>query len=84
MEFDFSEELDGIDASPSPVITAEVVKGEDAAPGDILDGSPQISGAKVLQRMSGGADRVHYRFVCTVHRGDDIRVLAAIMIVKSA
>lgn len=80
IEFDFGEELDGVDAATVSITPI----GVDPAAALVLTGAPQILGAKVLQRVSAGLDRMSYTIVCTATRGEDIRQLADILRVRVA
>lgn len=81
IEFDFSDELDGIDTA---AVSIQVTAGVDAAPGSMIDGAHQITGTKVYQRFSGGLVGVDYKVRCEVVRGVTKRVRAGILPVRRA
>ena len=67
LEFDFSSELDGIDAVSRYV----TVYGDGTDPdiGTFYDGAYQVSGKKVLQRISAGISGLKYKVSCLAERG---------------
>lgn len=55
----------------SPAVTSTVASGgADATPAAILSGSPQTSGAKVLQKIIGGLAGTNYDLRCTATAAD--------------
>lgn len=56
----------------------------DASPGNVLDGAPSISGAKVLQRVKGGTAGTDYALRCKVTADGQTYVLSAILPVRTA
>lgn len=81
VEFAFDGELAAID---SAVVAVTLAAGTDAAPAALLDGLPQIQGASVLQRISGGVADANYRLHCTATHGEDVRVRAGVLPVRAA
>jgi cobalamin-dependent methionine synthase I len=69
LEFDFSSELSAIDVA-TMAIAVEGSK-PDAAAASVLDGTHQISGKLVYQRISGGVSGVLYHFTCLGTKGLD-------------
>jgi hypothetical protein len=81
VEFDFTGEL----TTPSIAVVSVVTEsGHDPGPESILQGSPQIIGAKVYQRLNGGVQDVDYHLRCEATQGDDVRVLADTLPVRIA
>lgn len=81
VEFAFDGELAAID---SATVVATLLNGADPDPAAMLDGLPQIQGTSVLQRVAGGVDQVNYKLRCTATHGEDVRVRAGIIPVRSA
>lgn len=83
VEFDFTGEITAID---SVVITAASINGRSASAAALLDGSPQIVGTTVLQRIKTaiGVDQVDYRLRCEATQGSDKRVRVGILPVRTA
>lgn len=81
VEFDFYDELDAVDTA-AVVIVCE--RGTDPAVAAMLDGAPQVQGAKVLQRLRYGVVDARYELRATATRGSDIRVLAGIITIRRA
>ena len=81
VEFAFDGELAAID---SAVVAVTLAAGTDATPAALLDGALQIQGTSVLQRISGGVADANYRLHCTATHGEDVRVRAGIIPVRSA
>lgn len=65
--FDYSLVLDPAETIDSASCAVIVMNGTDPNPTDILDGSPVISGGKVLQRVYQGISEVTYRLVMTAN-----------------
>lgn len=64
LTFDFSNLATGVS---SPVITVTRAAGDaDPSPTSMLVGSPQVSGALVVQKAGGGLDG-RYKFRCEVN-----------------
>lgn len=80
VEFPFDGELTAIDGA---TLSASVAAGADANPGALFDGPPQIQGANIFQRISGGIVDTNYKLICTATHGDDVRVLAGILPVRA-
>lgn len=81
VEFDFSNELTGID---SVVLAVSSVGGiADPTPATLLQGTPQITGATVLQRIRGGVSGARYKLRAVAVRGDDIVALAGVLSVRT-
>lgn len=78
IEFDFGSELDAVDSATVSITPLSA----DPNASQVLSGPPQLLGATVLQRVSGGLDRVNYKLVATATRGDDIRQMADILQVR--
>lgn len=83
VEFDFSGELDAVDAA---VVSVVVERGRDADPAALLEGPPQIDGVRVYQRIASSAavPGVDYRLRCEATHGTDLRVRAGILPVRTA
>jgi hypothetical protein len=79
LTFDFSAIAQVI---ANPEISVEVISGEDANPENTKSDDPQISGAKVLQRVVGGADGADYHFRCMAQSGTDKLVVPATLRVR--
>ena len=69
IEFNFSAVLASVTEA---TVTAEVVGGVDVSPGGILDGLPQVTGAKVYQRVQGGVPGCIYKLRCEATDGTSI------------
>jgi hypothetical protein len=83
LTFDFAEDT----STPSnPVITIVRHSGAaDANPAIMLTGSAQVSGATVLQKISGGVAGANYTVRCQVDAPDGTRwVLSGLLPVKTA
>lgn len=50
----------------SPVVTAAVYSGVDAAPSSLISGSAAVSGTDVTQKLTAGVVGVIYSLLCTV------------------
>ena len=81
--FDFSVVAETLTIA---VFSVSVISGHpDSAPLGILDGNLTISGALVMQRISGGQNGTTYRLRCLANDADgEIHVLTADLPVKSA
>lgn len=77
--FDFARKLTGID---SVQLSVERVAGTDASPAALLDGSPQIDGTTVYQRLAAGADGANYLLTCVAVRGQDRHTVQAMLRVR--
>lgn len=64
--FDYSPILASGEVINTATCTVQVKDGSDLNPNDIKVGSPAISGALVVQRISGGLSGVTYRLEMTV------------------
>ena len=64
--FDFSPILTTVETISTASCTVQVKDGVDTSPSDIKVGSPSISGALVVQRVTGGLSGVVYRLEMTV------------------
>ncbi len=62
--FDFLSRLAVGETILSATCVASVYSGTDAAPQDLLGGSPLVVGSKVSQRIVGGVLGVTYELVC--------------------
>ena len=69
VSFDFSSELTVVD---SAVVSVDLVSGYDAAPAAFLDGAHQLSGDKVLQRITAGVANADYKLTAVATRGSDV------------
>ena len=69
VEFNFSAVLASVTGA---TVTAEVVGGVDESPGGILDGLPQVTGAKVYQRVHAGVPGCIYKLRCESTDGTSI------------
>jgi hypothetical protein len=80
--FDFSALTTSV-ASPS--VTSVVSSGAvDPTPSAILSGSPQISGAKVLQKIVAGLPGAYYELLCQITAADgSVYVLSEVLPVIS-
>jgi hypothetical protein len=76
VEFDFSAVAAVV---TSPVLTVSVYSGVDTTPSDIVSGTPQIVGAKVLQNITGGVLRAVYALDMQVDAGVERFVLRALL-----
>ncbi len=65
--FDYSPILASGETISSASCTIQVKDGADPNPNNIKVGSPSISGAKVVQRISGGLNGVTYRLEMTIN-----------------
>lgn len=81
VEFDFYGELT---APTIATLSVTPINGADPAAASMLDGSYQISGASVLQRIKLGVDKLNYKLRCEAAQGGDVRVRAAILPVRQA
>lgn len=66
LSWDFSRILNTGETISSADVTASVVRGVDASPGDILDGPESIESDKVSQKVTGGIAGVIYNLRCVV------------------
>lgn len=83
LAFDFAN----LTSAPlAPVVTCARHSGaDDAAPSAVLSGSPQISGAKILQQVQAGTHGTDYLMRCEVDTAEGQRyVIAGVMPVKTA
>lgn len=70
VQFDFSSELPSV---TSAVVSVQIHGvGADPALSSFIQLAPQIVGASVLQRISGGVLGVRYRIQCIATKGADI------------
>lgn len=69
VEFDFSSVLDSIS---SATVTVSVIGGTDVDASELLLGMPQISSAKVFQRVHGGVGGCIYKLRCEATDGASI------------
>lgn len=69
LKFDFSSELGAIDSATVTVSVHGV--GTDPAVAAFLQGSHQISGTSVFQRISGGRSGLKYLVRCVALSGSD-------------
>lgn len=78
--FDFA----ALTATPlDPAVSIEVVQGTDANATSMLSGVPQISGSKILQRVTGGVAGNEYNLRCTAADGSgSVYVVAAVLPVQ--
>ena len=69
----------------TPVVSAESAGGtNDPTPSAILSGSPNVSGAQVLQLVVGGVPGADYKLKCQVDDGAERFVVADTLQVRSA
>lgn len=82
IEFDFSAELDTVSSATMAIRAL----GTDTDPlaSAVLVGPHQVVGARVLQRVGGGVNRVNYEIICVATHGSDIRELAGTLRVRPA
>jgi phage gp36-like protein len=81
VEFDFAKDAASV-SSPDVIITVQT--GEDASPAAMLDGAPQVVGAKVLQWLIGGKDGVDYALQCTANgTGGAVLTIEAVLPVRA-
>ncbi len=76
LEFDGAPSLASVSIAP--------VGAADPAAAAMLDGVGQIVGASVFQRVKSGLPGVSYKLRCEATRGDDVRVIAAVLPVREA
>jgi hypothetical protein len=77
--FDFSLLAGTFVSSPS-ITVARFSGADDPSPGDIISGSPQISGALVMQRIVDGVDDCTYLIECAADDPDGNRwVISALL-----
>lgn len=69
IEFNFSAVLSSV---TSATVTASVVGGVDESPEAVLSGDPQVTGAKVYQRVTGGLAGCIYKLRCEATDGTNI------------
>lgn len=83
LTFDFTGEAPAVSA-PTVAITHE--SGEpDAAFASVLEGSPQVSGGKVLQRVKAGVAGADYLLRCSASDGNgNTLVRAGLLMVRAA
>lgn len=81
VEFDFTALLASITTTSC---TATMSNGEAATAGEILDGTAQIVGTKVRQRVDSGLVGRDYEIRCTASDGIETYVLVAILPVRKA
>ena len=81
VEFDFTALLANINSTSC---VASLSNGSAAAPGEILDGTAQIVGTKVRQRVDSGLVGRDYEIRCTASDGVETYVLVAILPVRKA
>lgn len=80
IDFDFSAEASSL-SSPSVACSTLWSATNDTT--DIRSGSPQVSGAHVLQRVAGGVDLTDYGLSCTATSASgDILVVAGVLPVR--
>jgi len=81
VEFVFAE----LDAAPDLAsLSIAPISAADPAASAMLDGLGQIVGTSVFQRVKSGLSGVSYKLRCQATRGDDVRVIAAVLPVKDA
>lgn len=81
VEFVFAE----LDSAPSlAAVSIAPIGAADPAAAAMLDGTGQIVGTSVFQRVKSGLSGVSYKMRCAATRGDDVRVIAAVLPVKVA
>jgi len=82
LAFNFGRNMAAVVGTPL-VTVARLSGAADAAPSAMLDGSPAISGAKVLQWVQGGVDGARYLFGCEAADADgQVLVEAGTMLVR--
>lgn len=81
VEFVFVE----LDAAPDLAsVSIAPISASDPSAAAMLDGLGQIVGTSVFQRVKSGLSGVSYKMRCEAVRGDDVRVIAAVLPVKEA
>lgn len=82
LTFDFSALAIGVS---NPVIAVARIAGSaDANPATMLSGSPQVSGATVVQKITGGVDGARYSVRCKVDGDNGARwVIPGVLPVES-
>lgn len=80
MEFDFSDDLPEV---LSAIVSITVEDGEDLNFTSILDGSAQIKGTSVYQRLSHGVHEVLYKVRCEASYGVNVAVQSDLLYVKT-
>ena len=84
IEFQYSATMAAI---TSAAVTAQLLAGTDATPDNLLDGTPQISGTSVYQRVKSGVSGCTYKLRCTATdsgAGNETYVLTASLGVVTA
>lgn len=81
IEFDFRGELS---APSAAMVSVTPVNGADPGAAAMLDGSVQIVGASVFQRVKPGIAGLNYRLRCRAVDGNEVRVRSAILPVREA
>lgn len=81
VEFVYQGELDAIDTA---AVSVTAVNGADPAAASMLDGSPQVSGTSVLQRVRPGVAGINYKLSCRAVHGADARIRRALLPVREA
>ena len=81
ISFDFTALMASITTA---TVTVEVISGVDATPSTLLNGSPQISGTTVLQRVDDGVSGAVYRLRCLANNATESFVLVAALPVITA
>lgn len=80
--FDFGRNMASVTGTPSVTI-ARLSGAADDNPSAMLDGSPTISAAKVLQWIEGGTDGTRYLIGCQAEDADgQVLVEAGTMLVR--
>lgn len=69
IEFNFSAVMSSVTGA---TVTVSVVGGVDESPGDVLDGAPQMTGAKVYQRIKAGVAGCIYKLRCEATDGANV------------
>lgn len=66
VQFDWISQLDEGETISGYTVTCAVLSGTDAAPEDVLSGSPTIEAPVITQVVTGGTVGVIYLLTCTV------------------
>lgn len=74
VEFKFDRVLSVITGA---TVTVSLLAGTDASPSSLLNGTPQISGTSVYQRIQSGVAGCTYKLRCEATDGTETYVLTA-------
>lgn len=85
--FEFAAEINVDETiAAAPAVSVSLLSGADEAPGDVLAGSPAVSGSAVLHAVHGGINGAAYLLRCaaTLVPSGRVLVLAATLPVRDA